>query len=128
MSRLVLIALASFWLSGCFVFEEIRKGNELMDQHASPARRKKESDAAARAEEAAAMASKAGPLVDWKKTKGKLSEWWEEALEEEPIGPDPNDHITRCEVNGQVRFTRKSQCELRGGRTIAVYSQDKGDT
>ena len=30
MSRLVLIALASFWLSGCFVFEEIRKGNELM--------------------------------------------------------------------------------------------------
>ena len=128
MSRLVLIALASFWLTGCFVFDEIRKGNELMDQHASPARRKKAAEAAAQAEAAEEKASQAGSIRDWTKAKDRLAEWWSEAIEEDPIAPDPDDHITRCEVNGQVRFTRKSQCEIRGGRMTGDYSKDKRGT
>ena len=128
MSRLVLIALASFWLTGCFVLEELRKGDEIIEQHSSRWRKRKAAEETAQEEAAQAKASKAGPIVDWKKAKGQLAEWWEEAIEEEPIEPDPDDHIIRCEFNGQVRFTRKSQCEIRGGRTIAVYSKDKGDT
>jgi hypothetical protein len=128
MSRLVLIALASFWLTGCFVLEELRKGDEIIEQHSSRWRKRKAAEETAQEEAAQAKASKAGSIVDWKKTKGQLAEWWEEAIEEEPIEPDPDDHIIRCEFNGQIRFTRKSQCEIRGGRTIAVYSKDKGDT
>ena len=128
MSRLVLIAFASFWLTGCFVLEELRKGDALIEQHSSRWRKKQQAEAKAQEEAAQAKTSKAGPIVDWKKTKAQLADWWAEAIEEEPIEPDPDDHIIRCEVNGQVRFTRKSQCEIRGGRTIAVYSKDKGDT
>jgi hypothetical protein len=127
MCRLLLIALASFWLSGCFVFEEIRKGNELMDSHASPARRKKAADAASQAEADVANAAKSGAPIEWAKAKDRLSEWWHEAIEEDPIEPDPDDHIISCEINGKVRFTRKSQCELGGGRTTGVYSSSKKD-
>ncbi len=128
MCRLVLIALASFWLTGCFVFEEIRKGNELMDQHASPARRKKEAEAKSQAEAAATNDAKSGPLIEWKKTKDRLAEWWEEATEEERVAPNPDDHIVSCKVNGKVQFTRKSQCEIRGGRMTGVYSKGKRGT
>ncbi len=123
MYRLVLIALASFCLSGCFVFEEIRKGNEILDSHASPARRAKEAEHAA--EEAAADAANSGPPIEWAKAKDRLSEWWDEAIEEDPIEPEPNDHIISCEFKGKVRFTRRSQCELQGGRTTGVYSSSK---
>jgi len=128
MSRLVLIALASFWLTGCFVLEELRKGDALIEQHSSRWREKKAADEAAQAEAAREKAAKAGPPVDWAKTKDRLSEWWTEALEEEPIEPDPNDHIIRCEVQGKVRFTRKSQCEIRGGQTTGVYSKAERGT
>ncbi len=88
-------------------------------------RKKKAADDAIKAEAAEAKA-KAGPPIDWGKTKDRLSEWWEEALEEEPIERDPNDHIVSCKVNGQVRFTRKSECEIRGGQTTGVYSKPTG--
>ena len=125
MSRLILIALASFWLTGCFVLEELRKGDELIEQHSSRWRKKKAADQARQIEAAAAKAAKAGPPIEWAKTKDRLSEWWEEAIEEDPIEPDPNDHIVSCEVKGKVRFTRKSQCEIYGGRLTAVYSKPK---
>jgi hypothetical protein len=128
MSRLVLIVLVSFWLTGCFVFEEIRKGNEIMDQHAGPARRMKEAEEKSQAETAAANAAKSGPPIEWAKTKDRLSQWWDEVLEEEPIEPNPDDPIIGCEVNGQIRFTRQSQCEIRRGRTTGVYSEKKSGT
>lgn len=132
MFRLVLIALASFSLTGCFVFEEIRKGNELMDQHASTASRQKKTERASLAEAAEGKApkgkaSKIASLVEWKnKTQEELSEWWDEVAAEGPIAPPPDDPVIRCQANGQVRFTRKSQCENQRGRTIAVYSKDEG--
>ncbi len=125
MTRLVLIALASFWLTGCFVLEELRKGDELIEQHSSRWRKKKEAEQARQIEAAAAKAAKAGPPIEWAKTKDKLADWWEEATEEQPIEPDPNDHIVGCEVKGKVRFTRKSQCEIYGGRLTGVYSKSK---
>jgi hypothetical protein len=125
MSRLLLIALASFWLTGCFVFEELRKGDAIIEAHSSRWRKKKEADETAQVEAAAAKAAKAGPPIEWAKTKERLADWWEEAIEEEPIEPDPDDHIVGCEVKGQVRFTRKSQCEIYGGRTTGVYSKTK---
>ena len=125
MCRLLLIAFASFWLTGCFVFEELRKGDALIEQHSSRWRKKKEAEAASQAEAAEAKAAKSGPPIEWTKTKDRLAEWWDEALEEEPIEPDPDDHIVGCEVKGQVRFTRKSQCEIYGGRLTGVYSKKK---
>jgi hypothetical protein len=123
MPRLVLIALASFWLTGCFVLEELRKGDELIEQHSSNWRKRKEAEASAQAETAQAKASKSGPILNWTEKKDQLAEWWREVAEEEPIEPDPDDHIIRCDVRGQIRFTRKSQCETRGGRIIGVYSK-----
>ena len=105
MFRLVLIALASFSLTGCFVFEEIRKGNELMDQHASTASRQKKTERASLAEAAEGKAPQGHlPTLQYR----------------------PDDPVIRCQANGQVRFTRKSQCENQRGRIIAVYSKDEG--
>ena len=64
MSRLVLIALASFWLTGCFVLEELRKGDALIEQHSSRWREKKAADEAAQAEAAREKAAKSGPPVE----------------------------------------------------------------
>lgn len=125
MSRVVLIALMSFWLTGCFVLEELRKGDELIEQHSSRWRKKKEAEETRRIEAAAAKAAKAGPPIEWAKAKDRLADWWEEATEEQPIEPDPNDHIVSCQVKGQVRFTRKSHCETLGGRLTRVYSKSK---
>ena len=128
MPRLVLIALASFWLTGCFVFEELRKGDELIEQHSSNWRKRKEIEAAARAETAQAKDSKSGPILDWEKKKDELAEWWRELAKEGPIGPALEDDIIRCDVRGQVRFTRKSQCEIQGGRITGVLAKAKPGT
>ena len=55
-------------------------------------------------------------LADLPEMKALLAEWWLNALEEEARPPDPNDGIVRCDVRGQLSFTRKSDCRLRGGR------------
>jgi hypothetical protein len=117
-SRLTAILLSSLWLSGCFVAEEIRQGDALIEQHSVGWREKKkgiqkaeEETAKAETETQSQRARNAGPGV-----KSKLSDWWQETVEEEPVKTDPNDKVVSCTIGGKVQFLRKSDCQLRRGR------------
>jgi len=57
--------------------------------------------------------------------KQKFQEVWQEALEEEAVPPDPSDVVIRCELRGEVRFTRKSNCATLKGRAMEISSNQK---
>jgi len=106
----IAILLAPLALSGCFVFDEIQKGREIMDSHSpkvTAQQQQPEPDAAAAGGDAPGLVAE---------MSARVGAWWKNALEEEPIPRDPNDGIVACEVEGSVSFTRESDCRLRGGR------------
>ena len=118
MFRLATIVLSSLWLSGCFILEEFRKGDALIEQHSIGWREKKKS--MREAEEATAKAElevqrhqarNSGPSA-----KEKLSNWWHETVDEKPVPADPNDKLVSCTLQGKLQFIRKSDCQLRQGR------------
>lgn len=127
MPRLLLIVLTSACLSGCFVLDELDKGDALLEQHSVGLREKREREAKEAAEAAAAKPSTrlahGEPGV-----REKLEELWKDALEEERPPPDPSDVIVQCAVSGSVRFTRKSDCELRGGRITLLQPKSESRT
>ena len=127
MSRLTAILLSSLWLSGCFIAEEIRQGDALIEQHSVGWREKKkgiqkaeEETAKAETETQSQRARNAGPGV-----KSKLSDWWQETVEEEPVKTDPNDKVVSCTIGGKVQFLRKSDCQLRRGRMAKSKTKTK---
>ncbi len=118
MRRVLAILACSLWLSGCFIFEEIRKGDALIEQHSVGWRDKKNRMQEAEKEVAktelethSRKASDGGPGV-----KDKFSEWWRDTVAEEPVTADPSDKLVSCEIQGKMQFLRKSDCELRRGR------------
>ena len=118
MFRLATILLSALWLSGCFIAEEIRQGDALIEQHSVGWREKKkgiqkaeEETAKAEAETQSHQALNAGPGV-----KSKLKDWWHETVEEEPVKVDPDDKVVSCKIAGKTQFLRESDCQLRRGR------------
>jgi hypothetical protein len=116
--RLAAILLSSLWISGCFIAEEIRKGDALIEQHSVGWREKKKGMQQAEEEAAKAeagtqsrRAQNAGPGV-----KDKLSDWWHETVDEEPVKVNRDDKLVSCSIGGSVKFVRQSDCELRRGR------------
>ncbi len=127
MFHLVAILLSSLWLPGCFVLEEIRKGDALIEQHSVGWREKKkgmreaeEESAKAEAEIQRHPARNSGPGV-----KDKLSNWWHETVDEEPVTVDRNDKLVSCKLQGKVQFVRKSDCQLRRGRMTELKSKSE---
>lgn len=111
MRRILVVALLASLCQGCFVLEEIDKGQQIMEQHSPRARELK-----AQQEEA-----EAGPPASAKREAGtleKLKKWWKKKREPAPPKRDPDDVIVRCQIGGTMHFTRKSDCILRGGRAI----------
>jgi hypothetical protein len=114
MRRILLVALLASLCQGCFVLEEIDKGQQLMDQHSPTARER-----AARREEARKDPRSARADADQEEgTLAGLKKWWTKKREPAPPKPDPNDVVVRCQIGGSMHFTRKSDCMLRGGRVI----------
>jgi hypothetical protein len=120
--RLAAILLSSLWLSGCFIADEIRKGDALIEQHSVGWREKKkgvqkaeEESAKAEADTQSRRARNAGPGV-----KDKLSDWWRETVDEEPVKSNPNDKIVSCNIGGKQQFLRESDCQLRRGRAAEL--------
>jgi hypothetical protein len=107
--RSILIALtAVFLLSGCFVWEELEKGEAILDAH-SPNRNKREQE-----EEAAKAAAEAEKQPT---AAQRAAEWWDSAR---AIGPSPDDKpdadpMVSCRIDNATRFTRRSDCMARGG-------------
>ena len=127
MFRLAAILVSSLWISGCFIAEEIRQGDALIEQHSVGWREKQkgvqqaeEESAKAEAETQSRRARNAGPGV-----KNKLSDWWHETVDEEPVKTNPDDKLVSCEIGGKLQFIRKSDCQVRRGRAAELKSQRK---
>ncbi len=127
MLRLVAILSSALWLSGCFIAEEIRQGDALIEQHSVGWREKKkgmqqaeEESAKAETETQSRQARSAGPGV-----KDKLSDWWRETVDEEPVKANRDDKLVSCEIGGKLQFIRKSDCQVRRGRAAELKSQRK---
>jgi len=125
--RLAAILLSSLWFSGCFVAEEIRQGDALIEQHSVGWREKKKSmqlaeeeAAKAEAEAQSHQARDTGPGV-----KDKFSDWWHETVDEEPVRADPSDKIVSCTIGGKMQFVRQSDCDLRRGRAKELKTKAK---
>jgi len=125
--RLASILLSALWFSGCFIADEIRKGDSLIEQHSVGWRKKQERDEQAASESAKAeeeaqidQARNAGPDV-----KKKLSKWWQETVEEEPVKANPSDKIVSCTIGGKLQFLRKSDCQLRRGQSAELKTKDR---
>lgn len=110
LQRLLLAMLASLGVSGCFAFDEIQSGIDIMEEHSPAANSKK-----AKQPEPESSGDTESKLPE---LKAQLAKWWRNALEEEPPPPDPNDGIVRCQVHGKLSFMRRSDCEIRGGRLV----------
>ncbi|HVN40708.1 MAG TPA: hypothetical protein VMW19_21280 [Myxococcota bacterium] len=106
-TRVVVLALVAQLTSGCFVFDELDKGNKELD-HYSAARNEK-------AREKQAEAAKAAPGQPEQGEKKK--NWWETArsLSVAEKTPSDNPHV-RCRVGGKDTFMLQSDCVSQGGQ------------
>ena len=127
MFRLTAILLSSLWLSGCFVAEEMRQGDALIEQHSVGWREKKKSmqkaeeeTAKAEAETQRSQARSTGPGV-----QDKLAGWWRENVDEEPVKANRDDKLVSCTIGGKVQFIRESDCRVRRGRSAELKGQRK---
>jgi hypothetical protein len=112
LGALVALALAT---PGCFVFDELDAGREIMDQH-SPKARPQPAQGAAQA---------AAPSGDAKEEPGLLAsvqDWWaKRKVQREAAarpGPDPTDVPVSCRTKRRTQFMRRSECLLRGGEIL----------
>jgi hypothetical protein len=105
--KLLLPILAALLCSGCFIVDEIEEGRALMEAH-SP-------DGDAEAEAEVELGSPKGVP---KSARDRLAEYYAKQRAK-ASGPakslDPADDVGRCRIGGTTQFTRRSDCELRGG-------------
>ena len=106
------LALVATLASGCFVFDEIDKGNEIMDSH-SPVRSK---DAQAKA---AAANSESASADGTPTPEQQQKKWWSSAtsLSSADQEPKKDPHI-RCRIEKDERFMRQSDCLSQGGKVL----------
>jgi len=114
--RRILACLLVLWLgSGCFVFDELERGEEILDKHASRERREAEARKKQAAEAEAEGGSEPSLVAD---LGGRVRTWWDERNEPKAPEQDPDNVVVRCELRGQARFTRKFDCLSQGGRVL----------
>ena len=97
--RALAVLLVSLLCCGCFAFEEIDKGYEIMESH-SPKKKQAEEP-----EQTAKAAARPDPRA----------QWWRTATTLEPRSADGDDPLVSCRLGGGTRFTRRSDCISRGG-------------
>lgn len=107
----VLLVCLSFLGTGCFVFEEIDKGMAIME-HNSP-QKKPAAESGDTKNEAGGKLSLAALRKTSVELFNDLSIRVEEALKK---APDPEDVVVNCVIEGRTEFTRKFDCQSRGGR------------
>lgn len=107
--HLVALALAASLSTGCFVFDELDKGNEILDSHS-----KTRKDAKAKAQAAAANQGEAQATPEEKR-----KQWWASAtsLSTADQAPKEDPHI-RCKIEKGERFMRRSDCLSQGGKVL----------
>jgi hypothetical protein len=102
---LLAVALAN---SGCFVLDEIEKGQELMATH-SPDTPASASGQAESAEKPQTPRERLAEYYAKQRAKAKSR------AEKTASADAPGDAVGSCKVGGSTQFMRRSDCELRGG-------------
>jgi hypothetical protein len=105
--RILMVTIAGLLCGGCFVYDEIEKGREIMEAHTP------DSVKAARA--VPELENGTGEAKD---ARGRLSAYYKKqrARASAPIkSDDPGDALGRCRVGSGTQFMRRSDCALRGG-------------
>ena len=95
--------------TGCFVFDELDAGMDIMEAHTPRDKKKKEGDAQATAKQEGEK-----PLTYSQATQA----WWKDAksLSTPPEdGEATGDPIVPCRRAGQSQFMKRSDCLSRGG-------------
>lgn len=93
--------------SGCFVFDEIDAGMEIMDAHSPKANKNKQKAAA--------------PQADGEKPptyQQMVHSWWKDAktISVSPVDREESDDpMIACSHAGKTVFTKHSDCVARGG-------------
>ena len=94
--------------TGCFVFDEIDKGQQIMKQHGGHHAAPAPAESAA-ADEGAEPDEGPGLLA-------RIQAFWSKSREDAAPERSPDDGIVTCEVSGDTTFTYESDCLSRGGR------------
>jgi len=104
--RLLASILAALLCSGCFVAEEIEAGRAIMEAH-SPDEKPEAADA-----------KQGGGGGAPKTARERLSDYYAKQRDK-AAGPSkslsPADDVGGCRIGGTTKFTRRSDCALRGG-------------
>jgi hypothetical protein len=111
MARFTVASLAlALWLcTGCFVFDEIDSGREMMNKHSG--RGTKGASGSTRTPEAEPDEEGPGLLA-------RVQQFFAERREPSAPRRDPNDAIVSCELEDGVTFTYASDCLSRGGSVL----------
>ncbi len=111
-SAIFCLLAAACLTSGCFVWDEIEAGQELMDQH-RPARAKAEEDAAEQHPSEDSAPGLVAKVKDWWSGLGSESDQATQRDSGPP--PHPDDVLGTCDLGGSLTFMRKFDCQRRGG-------------
>jgi hypothetical protein len=106
---LVVVGLGA---TGCFVFDEIDQGQEVMRKHS----RQGQEDASEGAEASEEGLNLAALKRSGTDRFGNIQERVEEAMKPER---DPDDIVVRCRVEGNIQYMRKFSCQSLGGRVLS---------
>ena len=113
--RALPLILALALPTGCWIGEEMDSGMEILEQHSPKDRREKQAEPERPPAPEAARPAREGPGLF-----GSLIDWVGKKFEPPPPPPDPSDEIVRCIFRGREQFLRLYDCELRGGRPVAL--------
>jgi hypothetical protein len=103
--RWILLSLVALLSSGCFVFEEIDKGMEIMEAHTPAVNKQKKAEA-----EQLANGEKPPTYAE------KMGSWFENAKSLAPREHTSSaDPMVKCTAQGRMLFTKRSDCLARGG-------------
>ena len=111
MGRVLAILIVCQLCLGCFVFEELDSGMEMMDKPTF-AKKEKKSDPKPAARSTGSPSS-SGPSV-----QQRVASWWNEARSLN--SGEVDDNMVACELSGKTQFMGKTDCLARGGKAGKV--------
>ena len=105
------LALIALLLQGCFVFDEIDKGQKELDRYGGAGGRARVEKSASPVPVKPSKAPEPGLLA-------RAEAWWTQAREPKPPQRDPGDKIVRCEVGHSSQYMYASDCRARAGHVL----------
>lgn len=115
MRRVALLLACVILASGCFVFDELDKGQKTMDKYSHMNKGRAKEEPAPAPEPSPKQKDEGEGLIaqvqDWLARRSAKAE-------AERPSVDPHDVPVRCQIHGHTQFLRKFDCMLRGGKEL----------